>query len=528
MGSESNSTPTTLTDDNSQNPGSDPLKPLDGAEQGAPGETTRITSPPSVFVNTEPIREDQVQNAVKFLSHPKVRGSPVMYRRSFLEKKGLSCKEIDEAFRRVPDPPPPATTTPAAIPNKDGQSTLPINSQPQVQAQAPQPAVPPPSGVVSKMRARFHWSHAILAIGFLAASGAGTALVFKNAVVPRLKSWIRKVVLEEDGDDSLEKNTLKPNPAEEAAAAAKAAAAAASDVAKASQEMLNSKLEERKYQEAFMNMMDVQLGEMKNMSNAIRKLESSREAIISSNNHIEAVRSTSRTGPSNTQLMNSLFDQDYETVSYSGLKQATANGIANIDLGSGRPPSAPASTEPSVAPHPKSYMEIMEMIQRGEKPPGIKPWETAQAQNGSYYTEGSNMRSQANLPTSQLNGDGMEPSWQRKNVRISEYEAEDESKSSYRAPATEQVVRRAWVPPQPPPIAMAEAATAIRQPKQIIQPARSDEEKLIAYPSVEVDELQRITKLAESGGQVEINEVNADESLSVVRGDQEVDGIEAM
>ncbi|MCL7040595.1 hypothetical protein MKW94_002435, partial [Papaver nudicaule] len=267
MGSESNSTPTNLTDDNSRNPGSDPLKPLDGAEQGAPGETTRITSPPSVFVNSEPIREDQVQNAVKFLSHPKVRGSPVMYRRSFLEKKGLSREEIDEAFRRVPDPPPPTTATPAAIPNQDGQSTLPINSQPQVQAQALKPGVPPPSGVVSKMRARFHWSHAILAIGFLAASGAGTVLVFKNAVVPRFKSWIRKVVLEEDADDSLKKNTFKPSPAEEAAAAAKAAAAAASDVARASQEMLNSKLE----------------------------------------------------GPSNTQLMNSLFDQDDETVSYSGL-----------------------------------------------------------------------------------------------------------------------------------------------------------------------------------------------------------------
>ncbi|KAI3921029.1 hypothetical protein MKX01_036008 [Papaver californicum] len=474
MRSESNSTPTTLVDDNSQNhPGSDPLKPLDGAEQGAPGDTSRITSPPSVFVNSEPIREEQEQNAVKFLSHPKVRGSPVMYRRSFLEKKGLSREEIDEAFRRVPDPPPPTTTTPVAIPNQDGQSTLPINSQPQVQAQASQPAVPPPSGVVSKMQARFHWSHAILAIGFLVASGAGTALVFKNAVVPRLKSWIRKVVLEEDGDDSLKKNTLNPSPAEEAAAAAKAAAAAASDVAKASQEMLNSKL----------------------------------EAIVSSNNHIEAVRSTSRTGPSNTQLMNSVFDQDYETVSYSGVKQATANGTADIDLGSGRPPTAPASIEPSVAPHPKSYMEIMAMIQRGEKPPGIKLWETAQAQNGSYYNEDSNWRSQDNLPTSQLNGD--------------EYEAENESKSSYRAPATEQVVRRAWVPPQPPPIAMPEAATAIRQPNQTVQPERSDEEKLIANPTVEVDELQRITKLAESGGKIEINEVNADQSLSVVRGDQE-------
>lgn len=48
------------------------------------------------------MREEQVQNALKFLSHPKVKGSPVMYRRSFLEKKGLTKEEIDEAFRRVP------------------------------------------------------------------------------------------------------------------------------------------------------------------------------------------------------------------------------------------------------------------------------------------------------------------------------------------------------------------------------------------------------------------------------------------
>lgn len=48
------------------------------------------------------MREDQIQNAVKFLSHPKVRGSPVIHRRSFLEKKGLTKEEIDEAFRRVP------------------------------------------------------------------------------------------------------------------------------------------------------------------------------------------------------------------------------------------------------------------------------------------------------------------------------------------------------------------------------------------------------------------------------------------
>lgn len=65
-------------------------------------EATRENSPASVFVNSEPVREEQVENAVKFLSHPRVKESPVMYRRSFLERKGLTKEEIDEAFRRVP------------------------------------------------------------------------------------------------------------------------------------------------------------------------------------------------------------------------------------------------------------------------------------------------------------------------------------------------------------------------------------------------------------------------------------------
>lgn len=75
---------------------------MDREGQDAKGEGTKETSEKSIFVNSEPMREEQVQNAVKFLSHPKVRGSPVIYRRSFLEKKGLTKEEIDEAFHRVP------------------------------------------------------------------------------------------------------------------------------------------------------------------------------------------------------------------------------------------------------------------------------------------------------------------------------------------------------------------------------------------------------------------------------------------
>ncbi|KAM1856128.1 hypothetical protein ACFX14_006400 [Malus domestica] len=54
-------------------------------------EPAQESSTLSVFVNSEPMREEQGL-------------SLVVYRRSFFEKKGLTKEEIDEAFRRVPDP----------------------------------------------------------------------------------------------------------------------------------------------------------------------------------------------------------------------------------------------------------------------------------------------------------------------------------------------------------------------------------------------------------------------------------------
>jgi len=51
--------------------------------------------------STELMREDLVQSAVSFLKHPKVVTSLDGQRRSFLENKGLTVDEIDEAFRRL-------------------------------------------------------------------------------------------------------------------------------------------------------------------------------------------------------------------------------------------------------------------------------------------------------------------------------------------------------------------------------------------------------------------------------------------
>ncbi|XAR72631.1 hypothetical protein NMG60_11019342 [Bertholletia excelsa] len=465
-----------------QNPALEVVQPTNEDQHDAKAEVNRGTSPASVFVNSEPIRQEQVQNAVKFLSHPKVRGSPVMYRRSFLERKGLTKEEIDEAFRLVPDTHPNVSSAQPASTNQDGQMKSSSNGQPQVSTQSLQPAAAAPAGVISKMGTstwyQFRWSHAFLAIGIFAASGAGTVILFKNAIVPRLKSWIRKVVFEEEGK-SIKRTNSSPGLEEEATAAAKAAAAAATDVARATQEILISKSEEKKCFEELMNLLGLQVQEMKSMSTAIRKLEA-------------------------------------------------------------RPSSPSKAVEPSAAPHPKSYMEILDMVQRGEKPPNIreindlppnpnqplpnpqvaprpKPWEIGHSQNN--FSQG--LQSQENVAglgsnfqnngyINQFNGESSAPWLQRKNVRITEIENEDQLKSGYYGvPPNEQPVRRSWVPPQPPPVAIPEAAAAIRGPKKPqSQKQSSDDDQMVSNSSYVTDELQRITKISELGGVVAENAEN--------------------
>ncbi|XP_044477350.1 peroxisomal membrane protein PEX14-like isoform X2 [Mangifera indica] len=481
----------------------DPPKPA--VEQAQPAneaqpdarDTAEPISSPSVFVNSEPMREEQVQNAVKFLSHPKVRGSPVIYRRSFLEKKGLTKEEIDEAFRRVPDPSPSAQATTI---NQDGQMKSSPSIQPHATTQALQPAAAAPAGVVTPVRTSmmswFHWYHAVLAVGFLAASGAGTAVLIKKTFVPRFKSWIRKVVLEED-DDISKKTNGKPSLAEEAAAAAKAAAAAAADVAKASQEMLNSKNNEKRCFEEFMNLLAVQVQEIKSMSNAIRKLE----------------------GQTTYSERTSFVNQGDHRVSVTSLKQPYMNGQLDMDSQSVRSSSPPATGEPSVAPHPKSFMEEI-----NDQPPNpnqqlsnprivhrAKPWEVGQAQNGSNQVlesevnaEGLNTRVQDNGQNYLIDDESPLPWWQRKHVKITEVENEDEVKTGpYGVRTNGQPVQRAWVPPQPPPVAMAEAAEAIRRPKPAVPKEQLAGDKSVSNNSDVTDELQRITKISEAGGAVE-------------------------
>lgn len=65
----------------------------------------------------------------------------------------------------------------------DGQLQSSSNTQQQAQQQTLQPALPASAGVNTSSgilsRTRFHWSHALVVVGLLSASGAGTVLIIK-------------------------------------------------------------------------------------------------------------------------------------------------------------------------------------------------------------------------------------------------------------------------------------------------------------------------------------------------------------
>ncbi|RAL38088.1 hypothetical protein DM860_000782 [Cuscuta australis] len=520
MASHSDS-PSNSVDNKLQSAASESVQQSAEGLQSSNLEAAKEKYSPSVFVNSEPIREDQVQNAVKFLAHPKVKGSPVMYRRSFLERKGLTKEEIDEAFRRVPDPAPAVSSSETAFANQDGQLKTSSNFQPQALVPSTQTG-PASVGSLAKVGylSQFHWSHVVLAVGFLGATGSVTAVFFKKSIIPRLKSWIRKAVLEEEETEegAVKGQRLKPSLAEETAIAAKAAAAAAADVARASQEMVASKSEEKKYFMELTDLLSHQVREMKLLTSAIQKLE----------------------GPSNISQTyvssgNPPFsDQDRRKVSQSNSQQFYGNGKLDTDARSGsilnntaRPLSPPTYMGPSGPQYPSPYMELLESVKRGERPSNMrdvndqppnphqplpeptttkpKPWEVGQTQiwNGSSGLIQS-QKGGDNLSSSSNGGGGSRIPWRPQTpAKITEIEPEYEPDFGSSGIPTNNSAPppRSWVPPQPPPVSMAEAAAAIRQPKKsLLQKDPTVDDQSQGGVSGVSEDLQMITKISESGG----------------------------
>ncbi|CAL4902499.1 unnamed protein product [Urochloa decumbens] len=403
----------------------------------------------------QPMREDYVQNAVKFLSHPKVQGSPVVYRRSFLEKKGLTTQEIDEAFRRVPDPQPGATTATASQPQQQANIQ---NQSPGVQTYTPVQSMQHGTAgpVVLRTQPRFSWYQAFLAAGLLLGFGASAAVFVKKLFLPRLKSWIRKVVAE--GDET-QGNQLKAKIDEETAEAVKASASAVSAIAKTNQQLLASKDEEKKILVTLTQALDYQAKELKSLSES---LSHSRESInITREDKFSqyhrpleehAPTPSIRNGPANS--------------SWRASQQTNMYGASNGDFGSGRPSFAPAPAEPTSGSFSRSYAETMSTAQRGDRSSGSKPWEMQQySQQRPAY--GSN---------SQLSDDGSytDASYHQ-NGKALDFQADEPRPLTYNTGIEERPPpQRRWVPPQPPGVVMPEAVAAIRQPKTLPKQPSSD------------------------------------------------------
>ncbi|XP_008647885.1 peroxin Pex14 isoform X2 [Zea mays] len=396
----------------------------------------------------QPVREDYVENAVKFLSHPKVRGSPVVYRRSFLEKKGLTTQEIDEALRRVPDP-EPITTATASPQQQVGSQNQSAGAQTYAPARSMHPATAGPV-----VRPRFSWYQAFLAAGLLLGFGASTAVFIKKLFLPRLKSWIRNVVAQGDGAEG---NQLKHRIDEETAEAVKASASAVSAIAKTNQQLLASKDEEKKILVTLTQALDSQAKELKSLTESINRtrepINITRDDRFSQHRPLEDhVPPVTRNGAINS--------------SWRSSQQTNMYGVSHGDFGSAARSASfvPAPAEPTAGSFSRSCAETSTAAQRADRSSGGKPWEMQQySQQRPGYGSNSQLNDDGSYSDAQ---DSYAPSYYQ-NGKAPDFQSDEPRSLTYNTGIEERPPppQRRWVPPQPPGVAMPEAAAAIRQPK---------------------------------------------------------------
>ncbi|XP_056853587.1 peroxisomal membrane protein PEX14-like isoform X2 [Raphanus sativus] len=153
-------------------------------------------------------------------------------------------------------------------------------------------------------------------------------------------------------------------------------------------------------------------------------------------------------------------------------------------------------------------LQIMSMIQRGEKPSNIReindmpPNPNQQLSNPRIAPKNKPWEYGQAPQDESSNG----PWWQQKNPSSTDFGYETTASRSIGIQNETNTMepaalprQRSWVPPQPPPVVMPEAAEAIRRPKP--PQAKIDQEAAPRDDQSGVsDELQKITKFSESGG----------------------------
>ncbi|XP_072035837.1 peroxisomal membrane protein PEX14-like [Amphiura filiformis] len=107
-------------------------------EEKVPSSAEEVAAPP---------REKMIDTAIKFLQNPQVRNSPLVQKKAFLQKKGLTAEEIELAIDRsgtredvapATQPPPSAAAVPPGVNQPPGG---PPYTQQMVPYQSPPPVV---------------------------------------------------------------------------------------------------------------------------------------------------------------------------------------------------------------------------------------------------------------------------------------------------------------------------------------------------------------------------------------------------
>lgn len=135
-----------------------------------------------------------------------------------------------------------------------------------------------------------------------------------------------------------------------------------------------------------------------------------------------------------------------------------------------------------------------------------QPWEVSQNQRSSNQA----FPYQLNPGGLQNNGNNSGTWWQpTNNLGIPEMVNGDEVKTgSHDSSSIEKPTKRSWVPPQPPPVAMPEAAEAIRRPKLAVPRGQLPDDQKVFGPSDAMNESVESAKASEVDGAADGNGVN--------------------
>ena len=319
------------------------------------------------------LREDMVQNAVAFLTHAKVATSPDASKREFLEKKGLTGAEIDEAFRRAPVAPVVAAETALAP-----ASTLPPPPKPYPVAPGTALACPPPPPPP-----RQPWTLTHVALGLAAATAAAAGA--HSVVRPRVTAWLADRAAARAAAAAAERDaTAKATAAAVADAVGGVLAGHAARIAAAADAVAAAaaRLDKGKGP-ALVN------GGVGAATAGITRAELQAELaalgdLLTAGGVVPAAAPPPPPPPQplsqpalSTDAQRQIADLRAELAALRTARGAepvgrwSAQGDSGVG-GGAPPPPPPPPPAPSVAPPPVSYTAVLAMLERGETPPGVR------------------------------------------------------------------------------------------------------------------------------------------------------------